>query len=164
MKEYDLRAESQHPHMCFRFLPVVNYFDSHNFPEGLATFVAALSDPKVGAVLATAIAIHNVPEGLCVAMPVYYATGNRLRAFLWALLSGVSEPIAALLGWAVLANSFSDTLYGVLFGMVAGMMTVISVRELLPTAHRYDPNDTVVTNAFMLGMAIMALSLVLFFL
>lgn len=126
--------------------------------------MAALSDPKVGAVLAIAIAIHNIPEGLCVAMPVYYATGNRIRAFLWAVLSGVSEPIAALLGWAVLANSFSDELYGVLFGMVSGMMVIISVRELLPTAHRYDPEDSVVTNAFMFGMAIMALSLALFLL
>jgi len=134
----------------------------HNFPEGLATFVAALNDPAVGAVLAFAIAIHNIPEGLCVAMPVYYATGNRFKAFSWALLSGISEPIAALLGWAILANRFTDTLYGVLFGMVAGMMVIISARELLPTAHRYDPNDSVVTNMFILGMLVMTCSLVLF--
>jgi len=134
----------------------------HNFPEGLATFVAALNDPKVGAVLAIAIGIHNIPEGLCVALPIYYATGNRTKAFLWALLSGASEPIAALLGWAVLANSFSDTMYAVLFGLVGGMMVIISIRELLPTAHRYDPQDTVVTLSFILGMFIMAISLVLF--
>lgn len=136
----------------------------HNFPEGLATFVAALDDPRVGAVLAVAISIHNIPEGLCVAMPIYYATGNRWKAFGWALLSGVAEPFAAVLGWAVLANSFSDQMYGVLFGIVSGMMVIISVRELLPTAHRYDPEDRVVTYAFMFGMAIMAVSLVLFFL
>lgn len=102
------------------------------------------------------------PQGLCVSLPVYYATGNRCKAFMWGCLSGISEPIAALLGWAVLANSFSDELYGVLFGMVAGMMIIISVRELLPTAHRYDPEDSVVTSAFIAGMCIMALSLVLF--
>ena len=134
----------------------------HNFPEGLATFVAALDDPRVGAVLAIAIAIHNIPEGLCVAMPIYYATGQRWKAFGWALFSGMSEPLAALLGWAVLASSFSDGLYAVLFGIVAGMMVIISVRELLPTAHRYDPEDCVVTYCFMTGMGIMALSLVLF--
>jgi len=134
----------------------------HNFPEGLATFVAALNDPAVGAVLAFAIAIHNIPEGLCVAMPVYYATGSRMKAFSWALLSGISEPIAALLGWVILANRFTDTLYGVLFGMVAGMMVIISARELLPTAHRYDPEDSVVTNMFILGMLVMTGSLVLF--
>ena len=134
----------------------------HNFPEGLATFVATLSDPAIGGVLAIAIAIHNIPEGLCVAMPIYYATGNRWKAFGYALLSGVAEPIAALLGWAVLANSFSDRLYGILFGLVAGMMIIISARELLPTAHRYDPEDTVVTYSFIGGMGIMAISLVLF--
>jgi len=134
----------------------------HNFPEGLATFVATLSDPTVGLVLAMAIAIHNIPEGLCVAMPVYYATGSRLKAFTWALLSGISEPIAAFFGWLILANRFTDTLYGVLFGIVAGMMVIISVRELLPTAHRYDPEDSVVTYMFIAGMIIMSLSLVLF--
>eukprot|EP00548_Thalassiothrix_antarctica_P018995 CAMPEP_0194194188 /NCGR_PEP_ID=MMETSP0154-20130528/75444_1 /TAXON_ID=1049557 /ORGANISM="Thalassiothrix antarctica, Strain L6-D1" /LENGTH=452 /DNA_ID=CAMNT_0038918591 /DNA_START=371 /DNA_END=1733 /DNA_ORIENTATION=- len=134
----------------------------HNFPEGLATFVAALNDPRVGAVLAIAIGIHNIPEGLCVALPIYYATGNRMKAFAWALLSGASEPLAALLGWVVLANSFSDTMYAVLFGLVGGMMVIISIRELLPTAHRYDPQDTVVTISFIVGMFIMALSLVLF--
>jgi len=134
----------------------------HNFPEGLATFVATLDDPGVGGVLAVAIAIHNIPEGLCVAMPIYYATGSRWKAFGWALLSGVSEPVAALLGWAVLANHFTDTLYGILFGLVAGMMVIISIKELLPTAHRYDPEDSVVNVTFIIGMFIMALSLVLF--
>ena len=64
----------------------------HNFPEGLATFVAALSSPSLGIALAIAIALHNIPEGVCVSMPVYYATGKKWKGFLWAFLSGVSEP------------------------------------------------------------------------
>lgn len=134
----------------------------HNFPEGLATFVAALDDPKVGAVLAVAIAIHNIPEGLCVALPIYYASGNRMKGFLWALLSGASEFFAALLGWVILANVFSETTYAILFGVVAGMMIMISMRELLPTAHVYDNKDTVVSYSFIVGMIVMALSLCLF--
>ena len=134
----------------------------HNFPEGLATFVAALDDPSVGAVLAIAIGIHNIPEGLCVALPIYYATGDRKKAFLWGVLSGVSEPVAALLGWAVLATSFSQSMYAVLFGLVSGMMVIISLKELLPTAHKYDPNDTVVTLSLIFGMIIIAVSLILF--
>lgn len=134
----------------------------HNFPEGLATFVAALDDPSVGAVLAIAIGIHNIPEGLCVALPIYYATGNRWKAFMWGCLSGMSEPIAALLGWAVLANAMSDNVYAILFGLVSGMMVIISMKELIPTAHRYDPEDTVVTYSLISGMFIIALSLVLF--
>ena len=133
----------------------------HNFPEGLATFVAALGDPKMGIVLAIGIAIHNIPEGLAVALPMYYATGNRTKAFICGTLSGLTEIIAALLGWAVLANAFSATLYAVVFGIVSGMMVLISIRELLPTAHRYDPEDKYVTLSFTGGMMIMALSLVL---
>ena len=134
----------------------------HNFPEGLATFVAALDDPSVGAVLAIAIGIHNIPEGLCVALPIYYATGNRWKAFMWGCLSGISEPIAALLGWAVLANAVTDDVYAILFGLVSGMMVIISLKELIPTAHRYDPDDSVVTYSIIGGMVIIALSLVLF--
>jgi zinc transporter ZupT len=134
----------------------------HNFPEGLATFVATLNNPSVGAVLAVAIAIHNIPLGLCVAMPVYYATGKRWQAFWGAVLSSATGPLAAFLGWLVLAKSLNNTVYGILFGVVAGILVAISVRELLPTAHRYDPEDSVVTYCFIAGMAVMALSLVLF--
>jgi len=134
----------------------------HNFPEGLATFVATLADPNVGAVLAIAIGIHNIPEGLCVALPIYYATGDRRKAFLWGVLSGLSEPVAALLGWAILANHFTEDIYAVMFGIVGGMMVVISLKELIPTAHRYDPQDTVVTYSAIVGMAVMSLSLCLF--
>jgi ZIP family zinc transporter len=97
-----------------------------------------------------------------VALPIYYATGKRLKAFLWAVLSGASEVVAAFLGWLILANVFSDNAYAILFGLVAGMMVIISVKELLPTAHQYDPDDTVVTYCFIGGMSLMALSLVLF--
>lgn len=134
----------------------------HNFPEGLATFVATLHDPSVGVVLAIAIGIHNIPEGLCVALPIYYSTGNRCKAFGWACLSGASEPIAALLGWIILAQAMSQIVYAILFGLVAGMMVIISMKELLPTAHRYDTEDTVVTYSFVGGMALISLSLVLF--
>ena len=80
----------------------------HNFPEGLATYIATVDDPAVGLTLAVAIAIHNIPEGLCVSIPIYYATGDRKKAFLWGLLSGITEPIGALFGWAVLSNSMSS--------------------------------------------------------
>ena len=134
----------------------------HNFPEGLATYVAVLADPKIGIVLAIAIGIHNVPEGFCVALPIYYATGNRMKAFWWGALSGISEPIGALLGYFVLANSMSEATYGIMFGLVAGMMVIISLKELLPTAYRYDPDDTVVTNSLVAGMVVISASLVLF--
>ncbi len=124
--------------------------------------MAVLEDSKVGASVAIAIGIHNIPEGICVAMPIYYATGSRWKAFVWAVVSGLTELVGALLGWIVLREVFSQVAYGVLFGIVAGMMVYISVKELLPTAHRYDPDDQVTTFSLLGGMVIMAASLVLF--
>jgi len=137
----------------------------HNFPEGLATFVATLADPKVGATLAIAIAIHNIPEGLCVAMPIYQAWRRKHMAFLWALLSGVSEPIGALIGWLLIKGTNEDMnqkVYGILFGVVAGMMVMVVCLEILPVAFRYDPQDKCVTNSISFGMLVMAASLCLF--
>lgn len=137
-------------------------FNGQNFPEGLATFVAVMDDPKVGVSVAVAIAIHNIPEGICVAIPIYYATGSRMKGFIWATLSGISELVGALLGFIVLRKFLTQTVYGILFGIVGGMMVYISLKQLLPTAHKYDPEDKVTTMSLIAGMTIMSLSLVLF--
>jgi len=137
----------------------------HNFPEGLATFVATLDDPEVGITLAIAIAVHNIPEGLCVALPIYYATGSRLKGFFCGLLSGISEPVGAFIGWVIIKSTGEDMnqlVYGILFGLVAGMMIMIVLLELLPTGFKYDPTDKVVSTSVVVGMAVMALSLCLF--
>jgi len=134
----------------------------HNFPEGLATFMATIQDEKVGASLGVAIAIHNIPEGLCVAMPIYYATGNPWKAFFWAFLSGLTEPIGGLLGFAVLQPVFTNLVFGIVFSMVGGMMVFIVCHELLPAAHRYMGNPAKATGYLITGMFIMAISLVMF--
>merc|ERR1711988_307481 len=94
----------------------------HNFPEGLATFLATIEDTSLGASLGVAIAVHNIPEGLCVAMPIYYATGSKCKAFAWSLLSGVTEPIGGILGFALLQPVFTPMVFGLVFAMVGGMM------------------------------------------
>lgn len=162
--EKQLRDETEQKKLVRMGLQTAIAIALHNFPEGLATYVSVLNDPKIGAVLAIAIGIHNIPEGFCVALPIYYATGNRMKAFMWGALSGISEPIGAILGYLVLANRFSSVTYGVMFGVVAGMMVMISLKELLPTAYRYDPGDTVVTNSLISGMVVISASLVLFYL
>jgi len=134
----------------------------HNFPEGLATFLATMEDTSVGASLGVAIAVHNIPEGLCVAMPIYYATGNKWKAFLWSLLSGVSEPIGGIAGYAALQPVFTDTVFGVVFSMVGGMMVFIVCHELLPAAQRSMGDVNKTTAVLVLGMFIMATSLVIF--
>lgn len=87
----------------------------HNFPEGLATFGIALGDLSLGAVIAFAIAVHNIPEGLSVSIPIYYATGDKKKAFTYSFLSGVAEPVGALLGLALLYPFLSDAVIGGLF-------------------------------------------------
>ena len=133
----------------------------HNFPEGIATFMAAVQDPRLGVPIAVAIAIHNIPEGIAVSVPIYYATGSRRKAFNYSFLSGVSEPIGALLAWLVLAPFLSGALFGVIFASVAGIMVFISVDQLLPAARKYGEHHVSIYG-LVIGMMIMAVSLLLF--
>ena len=133
----------------------------HNFPEGLATFAAALHDPTIGIPIAVAIAIHNIPEGISVSVPIYYATGSRKKAFTYSFLSGLSEPIGALIGFFILRAVFSPTIFGLLFGSVAGIMVFVSLDELFPTAREYGEGHLAIYG-LVAGMAVMALSLLLF--
>ncbi len=133
----------------------------HNFPEGMATFFAALSDPNLGVPIAFAIAIHNIPEGISVSVPIYYATKSKKKAFWLSFLSGVSEPIGALIGYFLLRSIISDAAFGVIFAGVAGIMVYISLDELLPTAEEYGEHHIAI-GGLIAGMAVMALSLLLF--
>ncbi|HOO70135.1 MAG TPA: zinc transporter ZupT [Spirochaetota bacterium] len=133
----------------------------HNFPEGLATFTAALKDPAIGISIAVAIAIHNIPEGIAVSVPVYYATGSRKKAFWYSFLSGLSEPAGALIGFLILFRFFNDTIFGILFAGVAGIMVFISLDELLPAAREYGEHHLSIYG-LVSGMIVMAVSLILF--
>ncbi|MHC4119494.1 MAG: zinc transporter ZupT [Planctomycetota bacterium] len=133
----------------------------HNFPEGLATFISALKDIKLGMAIAVAIAIHNIPEGIAVSIPIYYATGSRRKAFYYSFLSGLAEPLGALIGYAVIFSFFSETVFGILFASVAGIMVFISLDELLPTAREYGQHH-LAAYGLVAGMMVMALSLLMF--
>jgi ZIP family zinc transporter len=132
----------------------------HNFPEGLATFAAALSDVRVGVFIAIAIAIHNIPEGIAVSVPIYYATGNKNKAFVYSFLSGVSEPVGAIIGYLVLMPFLTPSVLAGTLAFVAGVMIYISLDELLPMAHRYGHGHLVISGVI-LGMLIMAISLMM---
>lgn len=133
----------------------------HNFPEGLAAFVSALQQPEVALPVVAAIAIHNIPEGIAVSVPVYQATGSRKKAFLYSFLSGLAEPLGALLGWLILLPIMNDLVYGILFAGVAGIMVFISVDELLPAAREYGEHHLSLYGLIS-GMVVMAVSLLLF--
>jgi zinc transporter, ZIP family len=169
-KVLDLKdAHTQTPH-AHRKLMRMGIFTAlaiaiHNFPEGMVTFLTALEDPSLGVAIAIALALHNIPEGISVSVPIFYATGNRKKAFLYSFLSGLAEPVGALIGYGVLLVFFRETgipqeVTGVLFGGVAGVMVYISLDELLPTSRAYGKgHDSLI--GLVSGMVIMALSLLL---
>lgn len=133
----------------------------HNFPEGLATFISALQEPEIAIAVAVAIAIHNIPEGIAVSVPIYYATGDKKKAFVYSFLSGLSEPVGALVGYLILRPFINDTVFGIVFAMVAGIMVFISIDELLPSAREYGEHHLSIYG-FVGGMIVMALSLLMF--
>nr|WP_321501483.1 zinc transporter ZupT [uncultured Dethiosulfovibrio sp.] len=163
-----VQRENQEDHKLMRMgLFTALAIGIHNFPEGLATFLAALHDPSVGVVIAVAIALHNIPEGISVSVPIYYATGDRKKAFFYSFLSGLAEPIGALIayGGIVLFSGGSGTavpqeVMGILFAGVAGIMVYISLDELIPTSNAYGKgHDSMI--GLVGGMAVMALSLLM---
>ncbi len=133
----------------------------HNFPEGLATFIGALKDLSIGLPLAIAVAIHNIPEGIAVSVPIYYSTGSRKKAFVYSFLSGLAEPVGAAIGYFLLFSIFSDTVFGIVFAAVAGIMVYISLDELLPSAEEYGEHHYSIMG-LIAGMIIMAVSLLIF--
>lgn len=132
----------------------------HNFPEGLATFIGTLHSPILGASITIAIAIHNIPEGIAITVPIWHATGSRRKAFRYSFLSGLSEPVGAIVGYLLLRPFFNDTLFGIVFAAVAGIMVYISFDELLPTAEKYGEHHLAIYGLIG-GMGIGAVSLLL---
>jgi ZIP family zinc transporter len=139
----------------------------HNFPEGLATFLAALQDTNLGVAIAVAVALHNIPEGISVSVPIFYATGDRKKAFVYSLLSGLSEPVGAVVAYLGLRFAFGgesgtipSEITGVLFAGVAGIMVYISLDELLPTSRAYAKGHDSLFGLIG-GMLTMAVSLLL---
>ncbi len=161
-------AEGAHHHKLMRMgLFTALAIGIHNFPEGLATFLAALENPSLGVAIAVAIALHNIPEGISVSVPIFYATGSRRKAFWYSVLSGLAEPVGALVGYLAILfflggddGAIPPQIMGILFGGVAGIMVYISLDELLPTSRAYGKgHDSLL--GLVAGMVVMALSLLL---
>lgn len=132
----------------------------HNFPEGIATFISALEDPQIGIAIAAAIAIHNIPEGIAVAIPIYLATGSKKKAFGYSFLSGLAEPVGAIVGYLILMPFLSPFVMGIVFAAVAGIMVFISLDELLPAAREWGEHHISIWG-LIIGMAIMATGVII---
>lgn len=132
----------------------------HNFPEGMATFVASMENIQLGTKVAIAIGIHNIPEGIAIAVPVFAATGSRSKAFLFALIAGLCEPLGSLFALLLMQWYWSDALLGILFAGIAGIMVFISLDQLLPHAERYGHHHYAIYGLIS-GMIVMAASLLI---
>ena len=159
--ESDIGCKNQNSNLGRMGIMTALAIGIHNFPEGIATFTSALKDPLLGVAIAVAIAIHNIPEGIATSLPIYFSDGKKGKAFLISFLSGMTEPVGAILGYIVLRPFLNDTVFGILFSAVAGIMVFISLEELIPMAHEYEKSKITIIGVI-LGMIIMALSLLLF--
>jgi len=161
LEQIKKREEAQRNHKLLRMgMFTALAIAIHNFPEGLATFIAALYDPSIAIPIAIAIAIHNIPEGIAVSVPIYFATGSRRKAFLYSFLSGLAEPLGALIGYVLLMPYLTPTVMGIVFAIVAGIMVFISLDELLPSAREYGEHHLAIYG-LVSGMMVMAVSLLL---
>lgn len=129
----------------------------HNFPEGIATFMAGYGDMRLGLSIAIAIALHNIPEGISVAMPIYYASGSKKKAFWYTFLSGISEPIGAVLAFLILRPFMNDAILGALFGFVGGIMIYIAIEEMIPSSRQHGHNKEAIIATF-IGICLMPIT------
>ena len=126
----------------------------------MTTYIGTITEIQLGLILAVAIALHNIPEGIAVAVPIYACTGSKKKAFKWSFLSGMSEPLGAVVTWIVLTPFLTPFLLSAMLAIVAGVMIYISLDELLP-ASRSLGNEHLSIFGIIVGMFVMTLSLVI---
>ena len=110
----------------------------HNIPEGILTFMLSTHDLKLGISMALAISIHNIPEGISISIPIYYSTNNKTKAFIYTLISGLSELLGAILAYLLLSLYINDFTMSILLSIISGIMIYIPIYELLPVSLSYN--------------------------
>lgn len=133
----------------------------HNFPEGIATFMASYNDLSAGISLGIAIMLHNIPEGISISVPIYYATGSKKRGVIYSLISGLAEPLGAILAFIVLKNYINDVTIALVLVIVAGIMITISINEMLPEVNSYNKKNISILG-MIIGVLLVIVNLLLF--
>lgn len=132
----------------------------HNIPEGIATFITTTNNAKLGVIITIAIALHNIPEGISISIPIYYSTNSKLKSFIYTFISGMSEPLGAIISYLFLSRFVNDIMLGFIYSIIAGMMINISINELYKEAYYYNKRNTIIY--FIIGSFIMILNHLLF--
>ncbi|KAG3102894.1 hypothetical protein PI124_g10097 [Phytophthora idaei] len=135
----------------------------HNIPSGIATFTAGIEDPTIGLSMAIGVGLHNIAEGVAVAAPVYFATGSKWKGIMWCVVAAIAEHVGGFIALAIIGKDDNDFAEATLYGVVAGMMATITMKEVFPTAYTYaNGRIHLVSNGGLMGMVLMALSLYFF--
>ncbi len=133
----------------------------HNFPEGIATFMTAYNDLAMGISLGIAIMLHNIPEGISISVPIYYATGSRGSGLLYSFISGLAEPLGAIMAYILLKNFISDITISIVLIFVAGIMITLAIDEMLPEVNKYNKKYQTIIG-LILGLILVLINLLLF--
>ncbi len=128
----------------------------HNVPEGIATFMTSTKNIQLGLSLAVAIALHNIPEGISISVPIYYSTKSKLKSLFYTFISGVSEPVGAIIAYLFLAPLMNDIIMSLLLAVIAGIMIAISMYELIPASLKYNRISSTV-KFFLIGVTFMGI-------
>lgn len=107
----------------------------HNLPEGISEGAGYMHNPQFGIFIATAIMLHNIPEGMATALPLFKGGTNRWYALGISTLSGLAEPLGAVLAYLFL-GSFQSLVPAAL-AFAGGVMVYITLDELIPSAREY---------------------------
>lgn len=126
----------------------------HNIPEGILTFSTTTVNVSLGITLALSILFHNIPEGISISVPIYYATNSKFKAFIYTFISGFSEIIGAIITYIFLYKYINNSFIGIILSLTVGIMTYISLSELLPTAIKYNKKK-ITTIFFIIGFIFM---------
>ena len=132
----------------------------HNIPEGIITFLTSGNDLSLGIKIAIAIALHNIPEGICIAVPIYYSTKSKSRAISTTLLSGLSEPVGAILAYLFLYKYITTDILDIIFILVAGIMISLAINEILKESVKYsEKHNKYIYIGFIFGIIFFIISL-----
>lgn len=129
----------------------------HNIPEGATSFLSTVANKDLGISIALAIALHNIPEGISVAVPIYFSTKSKAKAFIYTAISGFAEIIGAIITYIFFKDNISNTILSILLLVTSGIMIDISLNEFLPNSLKYK-NKNLTAICFILGIIIMYIS------
>lgn len=133
----------------------------HNFPEGIATFLSSYQNMALGIKLGIAIMLHNIPEGISIAVPIYYSTNNKKEAIKKAFISGLAEPLGAILAFIIFKNFITDNFISIILLLVAGIMITISIEEIYPEILKYKERK-LATLGLIIGAILIIINYILF--